>query len=586
MSSDGRQTPEQTPEQTPVSGVAGATPGAPEPEALPASVLEDDLLLGVTSGLAAAREVEPLLAGLVEDASATHRRLLQGVRAFSRAWAEHCEDIGVDPEGGSSTTAAALATVLRSTEHQAHRLLRHSELVHLLDDGVGLLDEWTVEQLGKVLDEVGPLARTDLALADEVIADARGLGRQVGTARLVRRVRATIARLTGEKAADRRRRADAQRRVELFPLPDGQAELHVIGPAVAVHRMARVIRAHAEHPVMQPLRVLDEHDQLVDDRSPDNVRFDALLDLLTGRGCGQHTAPPPTLLITVPVQTALDRVDEPAALDGAQALDGPVDAAAARDLLLSGRCSLRAVPVDARTGVPLDAPGRPVQPRTPTDTRAALLQMLHDARRHPPDPSSLDPQPSPQAGGTASTPYRVPGRLRRFVQVRSPRCEWPGCSRPAARCDTDHDVAWPLGPTAGHNLGPLCRHHHRLKQTGWAKARDPVSRDTAVRWTGPTGTRLTVVTDHRPPVRPTRPLAPLLDQGDATDPVPAHLRRYDPVLDGDLDEGPPPAWSRSPADDPAPDRFDALMTDPWHDTTWTVDLDDPTRDLPHPADAA
>ena len=79
-----------------------------------------------------------------------------------------------------------------------------------------------------------------------------------------------------------------------------------------------------------------------------------------------------------------------------------------------------------------------------------------------------DPVADPGAPGTAARPqllrwphptgtpgaYRVPTRLRRFLQVRSPRCEWPGCGARAARCDQDHDRAWPHGPTCACNLGP------------------------------------------------------------------------------------------------------------------------------------
>ena len=34
---------------------------------------------------------------------------------------------------------------------------------------------------------------------------------------------------------------------------------------------------------------------------------------------------------------------------------------------------------------------------------------------------------------------------------------------PAERCDTDHRIPYPHGPTTGDNLGPLCRRHHSYK---------------------------------------------------------------------------------------------------------------------------
>lgn len=45
-------------------------------------------------------------------------------------------------------------------------------------------------------------------------------------------------------------------------------------------------------------------------------------------------------------------------------------------------------------------------------------------------------------------------------------CQAPGCMVPASRCDQDHRVTWPRGPTRADNLGPLCRRHHIMKGHG------------------------------------------------------------------------------------------------------------------------
>jgi hypothetical protein len=60
-------------------------------------------------------------------------------------------------------------------------------------------------------------------------------------------------------------------------------------------------------------------------------------------------------------------------------------------------------------------------------------------------------------------------RLRHLVKARSITCAAPGCGRSAAHCDLDHTVAWDKsGITCECNLAPLCRHHHRVKQSnGW-----------------------------------------------------------------------------------------------------------------------
>jgi hypothetical protein len=55
--------------------------------------------------------------------------------------------------------------------------------------------------------------------------------------------------------------------------------------------------------------------------------------------------------------------------------------------------------------------------------------------------------------------------LREFVNARDLTCTFPTCRQPAWRCDTDHTQPFDQGgPTCCCNLGPLCRHHHQLKQ--------------------------------------------------------------------------------------------------------------------------
>jgi hypothetical protein len=65
--------------------------------------------------------------------------------------------------------------------------------------------------------------------------------------------------------------------------------------------------------------------------------------------------------------------------------------------------------------------------------------------------------------------YRPPAALRRLVESRHPTCAFPTCNRRSDRCDLDHTVPHQAhGPTCPCNLAPLCRRHHRTKQTpGW-----------------------------------------------------------------------------------------------------------------------
>lgn len=105
----------------------------------------------------------------------------------------------------------------------------------------------------------------------------------------------------------------------------------------------------------------------------------------------------------------------------------------------------------------------------------------------------------PQTGTTVETKatgYRPPAGLARFVRLRDGTCRFPNCSRRAERCDIDHVVPWPAGPTQARNLICLCRHHHRLKHaTAW---RAELLDDGQVRWIDPFGQEwVTYPADHR-----------------------------------------------------------------------------------------
>lgn len=101
--------------------------------------------------------------------------------------------------------------------------------------------------------------------------------------------------------------------------------------------------------------------------------------------------------------------------------------------------------------------------------------------------------------GMATEVYRPPSALDRFVKNRDGTCRFPGCAAPAQRCDADHVVVWPAGPTDRTNLMSLmslCRRHHRTKQQpGWRVAMDA---DAVVTWTNPLGHSFTTYpVDHR-----------------------------------------------------------------------------------------
>ena len=76
--------------------------------------------------------------------------------------------------------------------------------------------------------------------------------------------------------------------------------------------------------------------------------------------------------------------------------------------------------------------------------------------------------------------YRPTAAMRAHVEAVDGTCRAPGCTVPAARCDLDHDIPWPHGPTHVTNLTSKHRSHHNAHTHGhWGVARDSVG---IVRW--------------------------------------------------------------------------------------------------------
>ena len=80
--------------------------------------------------------------------------------------------------------------------------------------------------------------------------------------------------------------------------------------------------------------------------------------------------------------------------------------------------------------------------------------------------------------------------LRHLTHVRHATCTGPGCRRPAANCDVDHNTPYEAGGrTCLCNTNPKCRFDHRLKQDPrWNAQQLPSGH---VRWTTPSGRQYT-----------------------------------------------------------------------------------------------
>ncbi len=88
------------------------------------------------------------------------------------------------------------------------------------------------------------------------------------------------------------------------------------------------------------------------------------------------------------------------------------------------------------------------------------------------------------------------------LRLRDQHCRFPGCSRPAERCEIDHAKPYDAGGrTDTCNLGPLCKFHHEMKTAGFWHI-TASAKDGSCTWRSPLGR----VYQHEPPdLVPPRP---------------------------------------------------------------------------------
>ena len=190
--------------------------------------------------------------------------------------------------------------------------------------------------------------------------------------------------------------------------------------------------------------------------------------------CLQMPLDNPTVVnLHLPMATALDLTDSPGHLDG----HGPLDARRIRLLLPDAH--LREVYVD-HTGVPLGSQPRAERPRP---GQAGLVDLARRLR-----PIALVDDAEPQHDPSTA--------LAEQVKLRDQRCDGPGCTMPASRCDLDHETRWPDGPTAEWNLKDRSRRCHQAKHDGWHAERHE---DGSTDWTSPTGRTYTSHSQWQPP---------------------------------------------------------------------------------------
>jgi hypothetical protein len=379
---------------------------------------------------------------------------------------------------------------------------------------------------------------TDLVarLSDELrpVAEERLLARIEGKTPSQLRVaaRRVVQRLDAEALARRVVEAVRGRRVGVYPGDDGMATLSAVLPVPVARAVQDALRQYAEAAAAEG-----------DERTLDQRMVDCLVDLVLRPGAHGMAPVQARLTVVAAVETLLGS-DEPGEVDGdlvpaemvrqlAAAL-GLIDTA-----VPAGARHVRdedVVPRDARTdgerarsgvgarpegeGAPSDqGTARPAGGAASSDRAgrgpipvnpgavAALSSLLRTrsvagtALAHRPHVALVDELSGQLVAltdaiglrrGSALGPpgessgYRPEDGLDRFVRLRDRRCRFPGCRARPMRCDLDHTVPWPYGPTSSDNLCCLCRHHHRLRHQapGW---RLRGLADGGLEWTTPGG---------------------------------------------------------------------------------------------------
>lgn len=349
-------------------------------------------------------------------------------------------------------------------------LSRHLAVATALSSGQ--VQSWTATRLLDHLSTLSTyvsddrLAEVERATVAWLLTKPRTVGQL--NARMRRLILAARAAARGGAACDPAPPGHADRGVSITPASTpGLAELVALLPEADALAIRATLQALGHDPV-------DAHDP----RSAQQRQADLLVTMVTGSPglCGRAedgrcALHPPVQIqvrldVTVPVDS-LSGGPQPARVPGY----GDLPAASAREVTTGawgGTCSARPLVYDPATGRLLGL-------------GAGGVRMVW-----------VDELP-------AGRGYEHSATLDAAVRLRDGTCRAPGCLRPAARCDCDHVVPYPNGPTTLSNSCSLCRRHHRLKThaPGWAMS---MRADGEVTWTTPTGWQVTTHPyDYRPP---------------------------------------------------------------------------------------
>jgi hypothetical protein len=393
---------------------------------------------------------------------------------------------------------AELAVALTMTGKSADALLDLARALARLPVVLAALAQGRIDR-DRAAVFAAELAVLDAKAAAAVAMGFTGIAGSMTTGQLRAALRAMVLSLNPDAAKERAERGRRQARVEIWPESSGNSGIagRELPPAeaIAVIRSSAAI-ARALHDAGVPGDL-------------GQLRVAVFTALLTGRdpatllpGKAKHDSlgtVTGTVHLTMPATAWLGQTDNPGEVTGL----GPIDAGTGRDLAdrlaqspATGWCLTLTGP-DGRALAHGCTPAGPETIREPDPhatgppARIAAWQawlasvqvqwLERDRCGHPRRVRS----------------YR-PGRtLRHLITIRHRTCGFPGCSRPAARCDLDHTVPYHQGRmTCECNLAALCRQHHKTKQAqGWHLTQPQPG---VLVWTTPHGRTYTVTPDKYP----------------------------------------------------------------------------------------
>ncbi|MDT7571297.1 MAG: hypothetical protein QOE05_1471 [Actinomycetota bacterium] len=426
----------------------------------------------------------------VDRQNAALDALVELQRADAKSFAAQCRAlVALDSLSAQEERATGLPQYLVMEVAGSCRLGQQAAASRLLDadrlvNGMPLLlaaleaGRVFVPQARMLLGETGSCSREMLPRVDAVVTPQ---AEELASSDLRRLVRRTVLSLeTVDEAADRVETAREKRAVTSRPGYDGMG---VVNALLTAEQLVRFQAGMDQLVAAQ--RVADREAGV--ERTQDQRRADVFAALpsmvLSGGLDTTSTFGQPDKIVFnvhIPVSTVIDRGSEPGVVDGY----GEISAEHVR--LLRPHASLRPIYVDAQTGQPIQIgetliPPAGEQTGDPAADLAAardrVLALLRPVVQH----DTVEDQHDPSAA------------LGRLVDARDRWCAGVGCS--STRCDRDHLVAYPQGPTAVGNLGLKSPRCHGAKHNGWTMVRHP---DGSVTWTSPLGRTYSRPSPHVP----------------------------------------------------------------------------------------